>query len=255
METIKQENPWLVPNIDEFLFYCCPECDMKCRYGDEFLEHATTFHELAKVSLPSTSSDFDHFEPEMYMQTDDEQELKQEEDGEELDVKPNVEDLQEAIISEPLTKETKAKRKAKPSTKRSKKMKVEGDETFKCDRCDFVANNKQHLDNHYGQHIYVLHEDGSYHCESCEFTTTSKASIRNHRKRKHVYLGKFKCDICGKVMDCQASVDMHKRVKHFGELPYECDQCDFKTETNQQLKNHKMSKHGEMKNVCQSDLM
>ena len=48
---IKEENPWHVSNIDEFLYYCCPECDLKCKDGDSFIDHATNSHEQAKVSL------------------------------------------------------------------------------------------------------------------------------------------------------------------------------------------------------------
>ena len=117
METIKLENPWLVPTIDEFLFYCCPECDLKCRYSDDFLEHATKSHDLAKVSLQALNS-LD--EAETYVQNGEE--FKNEGDVDvdvNIDVKPNVEDLQDAIIPEPQIKETRAKRKAKPSTKRS----------------------------------------------------------------------------------------------------------------------------------------
>ena len=33
-------NPWEVPNLEEFLFYCCPECDHKIKglYGEICLQ-------------------------------------------------------------------------------------------------------------------------------------------------------------------------------------------------------------------------
>ena len=37
---IKQENPWDVSNIEEFLYYCCPECDTKVKTTHAFLDHA-----------------------------------------------------------------------------------------------------------------------------------------------------------------------------------------------------------------------
>ena len=45
---IKQENPFDVETIDEFLFYCCPQCDTKCKDGKDFIEHARKTHTQAK---------------------------------------------------------------------------------------------------------------------------------------------------------------------------------------------------------------
>ena len=42
-------NPWNVTNVDEFLFYCCPECDSKHVTRDVFINHALLEH--PKVSL------------------------------------------------------------------------------------------------------------------------------------------------------------------------------------------------------------
>ena len=37
-------NPWAVRNLNEFLFFCCPECDVKKKDMDDFLLHALTCH-------------------------------------------------------------------------------------------------------------------------------------------------------------------------------------------------------------------
>ena len=52
-EEIKtSENPWDVPNLEEFLYYCCPECDsFKSKDSADFVKHALMFHEQAKHSL------------------------------------------------------------------------------------------------------------------------------------------------------------------------------------------------------------
>ena len=41
-------NPWLVQSFDEFLFYCCPECNVKDKSRDEFVKHALNHHPDAK---------------------------------------------------------------------------------------------------------------------------------------------------------------------------------------------------------------
>ena len=51
MEFESKPNPWHVPNLEEFLYYCCPECDIKTKEHQEFYEHAIQVHELAKEAL------------------------------------------------------------------------------------------------------------------------------------------------------------------------------------------------------------
>ena len=43
------KNPWLVENIEEFSFYCCPECDFRSRDRDHFKRHAMESHNKSKV--------------------------------------------------------------------------------------------------------------------------------------------------------------------------------------------------------------
>ena len=44
-----KHNPWISGNIDTFLFYCCPECDVKEKDPETFKKHAVQSHENAKV--------------------------------------------------------------------------------------------------------------------------------------------------------------------------------------------------------------
>ena len=50
-------NPWQVPSLDEFLYYCCPECDMKTKEHILFFEHAVKIHEQAKDVLCSSEGE------------------------------------------------------------------------------------------------------------------------------------------------------------------------------------------------------
>ena len=52
-------NPWDVPNLDEYLFYCCPECELKTKEYEAFYTHAVNFHELAEETLKPISNDVD----------------------------------------------------------------------------------------------------------------------------------------------------------------------------------------------------
>ena len=46
------ENPWAVEDgLEHFLYYCCPECDMKHPSREIFLQHAINHHPLSKECL------------------------------------------------------------------------------------------------------------------------------------------------------------------------------------------------------------
>ena len=42
------KNPWIVENLEEFLYYCCPECDVKSKDTQSFIEHALINHAQAQ---------------------------------------------------------------------------------------------------------------------------------------------------------------------------------------------------------------
>ena len=48
---VDESNPWLVNNLDDFLYYCCPECGLKDKSKEIFLQHALEAHPNAKKSL------------------------------------------------------------------------------------------------------------------------------------------------------------------------------------------------------------
>ena len=44
LKTKIEDNPWMVEQLEEFLYFCCPECDEKCQAKDSFLHHAILTH-------------------------------------------------------------------------------------------------------------------------------------------------------------------------------------------------------------------
>ena len=45
------DNPWNVEDLDDFLYYCCPECDLKDRSKIQFLQHALEEHTKASLCV------------------------------------------------------------------------------------------------------------------------------------------------------------------------------------------------------------
>ena len=41
-------NPWRVPNVEAFLYYCCPECDERNQSRELFIKHAIDCHPSSK---------------------------------------------------------------------------------------------------------------------------------------------------------------------------------------------------------------
>ena len=44
-------NPWNVDTLEEFLYYCCPECDLHTKDYAHFYDHAINCHQKAKETL------------------------------------------------------------------------------------------------------------------------------------------------------------------------------------------------------------
>ena len=44
-------NPWLVKDLDDFYFLCCPECAYKSKDDEAFMDHAVENHPNSKASM------------------------------------------------------------------------------------------------------------------------------------------------------------------------------------------------------------
>ena len=51
MDPQVDNHPWAVSNLEEFHFYCCPECDLKEHAKDKFVKHALEHHSESKHHL------------------------------------------------------------------------------------------------------------------------------------------------------------------------------------------------------------
>ena len=50
------KNPWEGRDLEEFLFFCCPECDEKNYSKELFLQHALKLHPMAKEVFGASNS-------------------------------------------------------------------------------------------------------------------------------------------------------------------------------------------------------
>ena len=103
--------PWGAESIEEFLFYCCPECDEKYKDCQNFIDHAMHAHDSAEVStlessnieteeiIQEESKDEDDCMDPLSFEIDIVEEMKQElqEEVESLIIKDNKLDTQEGL--------------------------------------------------------------------------------------------------------------------------------------------------------------
>ena len=75
-------NPWLVSTLDSFLYYNCPECDLKTKEYDNFYEHAIHHHPNSKVA--------EWFEEPLDVKAEDTEVLEDEFDEDMEDFKPVI---------------------------------------------------------------------------------------------------------------------------------------------------------------------
>ena len=48
---VSLKNPWAVDSLDNFSFYCCPECDIRSQNKQEFINHAFLKHPVGAPAL------------------------------------------------------------------------------------------------------------------------------------------------------------------------------------------------------------
>ena len=60
------DNPWSVKSIEEFHFYCCPECTERVQTRESFVRHALEQHPKSKEFLEEyDDEDLSDIEKEM----------------------------------------------------------------------------------------------------------------------------------------------------------------------------------------------
>ena len=264
---VKQENPWDVPNIQEFLFYNCPECATSIKDSEAFIQHALDNHELSKsylnkpmVGVVSYNDDIlsDHEMEEIKERKPTKEELKisdkkfMELKIHKLKIEPDVllevpkEDSDYHPGSDAESDIAEDEEDVKPNdsfycdlcdkmypTALALKLHVNKKhvESFKCDMCDYITFTTL---NNLRIHEKNMHCH-SVQCELCDYKCHSKRMLEEHNNRKHND-SRVKCEQCDYSSTTFAYMQIHCKEKHFNSI--ECDSCDYKCHNKQMLAKH-----------------
>ena len=245
-------NPWQANFLDDFLFYCCPECDFKHDAKSSFVSHALIQHPLSRAIVPTLKSKVSNcdtnvtsdqseqipltiklqkpyklFQPQSDINdihdtnvTSDQSELNPVNDiSDTIEIKAELEDIkEEQDDSEPMYYDET----------------LEGDEysDYEDEYNDNESDFDESLDN-------VVKQEPEEEDDDC-------TSTYHPGKQKNQVLSKFrtiKCPICDVYFDTLQKHGIHADETHKVDDGYQCEQCDLIIEKKKDWYGHLRYKH------------
>ena len=268
--------PWNVSTIEEFLYYCCPECDLKTKNHETFLKHAVNSHKKAEkafgetsnnVSIKAEKEDFsdicdtpmDYLSVEMKPQLNfqcyacetyfETHETLMEHVSQHKQLNSVKQCLQccETFTSHVLHMDHLARSHFKPMN-------------FKCDYCDYSSNLlfelKQHKQTKHSSAFKkpdvpvpkkaksCQNKPKTWECYACGITKSNEHDLMEHVLHDHKKArGAKKCLECDKTFQKHILLLEHLAKVHEKEMRFYCDYCDAHTKTLNVLKQHKRREH------------
>jgi len=220
-------NPWLVENFDEFLFYCCPECNYKCRLHNEFNSHALVSHPMAREVLVNDSENDKNLNTspihpaqaynDINFDVQEQQNLSSPEENKKNNrplFKKENNVVSEEIFSETPTELLEAISNDEPFGSSDEDLIDDPDSQikdvdedlyqvigtkvgtlrFKCSVCSHKSRYKQGIIDHVKQ---VHRKERPYACTTCERSFFRKTDLRIHISNVHDGNRQFVCETCG----------------------------------------------------------
>ena len=190
MNQIK-DNPWSVESFDDFLFYCCPECDERNQSKDLFIKHALIHHPEAQKNLVALDT-LDIKKSESINDNavfEVKTEIK-EEDVEDGDQKDDNTDINHS----------------NSDSKRNDKQR-----SFQCTTCNKYFGNYANLH----RHIKSIHDGKRFECDYCQKSFTQSGYLKIHVRNIHLGLEDIQvCPNCNKIFESEQDLLAHIQLDH-----------------------------------------
>ena len=274
-------NPWAVKDLEEFSYFCCPECNVKEKSEEIFLKHALQKHPHCEPHLPfyiikqetyhpdHIECDVEAFEDLENIENDDEKKIieehvsKKDENQISRVVRFNVKSTDDArkIRINPLElkipEETKKQKheckQCKKSYPRMKDLKMHvrrthetASQTHKCPNCEKSYSHVHDLK----VHIRKVHEGFRHNCHLCDKSYTESGNLKKHIKTVHEEIRIYSCDNCGKAFGTPEEIKIHVKTVHEGKKYHKCDLCVGMYASETDLRNHIKKVHEGVKYSC-----
>ena len=212
-------SPWDVDNLEEFLYFCCPECDnVKHQKRTDFINHALEQHPdskdcISKIKIKKEKKNeyknhhhnSNEGDPEEYAEEENENNS-----GADFDIQNYV----KCEISE--------------------------------DAANINDNNKKLSDESasWNEDAPLSTNYNIYICDVCEKTFNDKLAFKRHI-RVHESRHHHKCSTCDKSFKSETKLQDHIDWYHSGIKKYTCKYCEVSFGTVQQLSVHMSRKNHE----------
>ena len=259
------ENPWKVAAIEDFQFFCCPECDCRNHSKDDFLAHAFETHPDAKEALKDILGICTAIEVKAEKADDDISDIEQRPD---LEGNNEPEELFEAIPEDdsffssenPEIKDTKdpflsnfvASIETKSAVSEAKSFPSEsstqspGSSAFTCKNCKITFCSLTKLVDH----KLSVHRSGG------EKSSDVKKLLKKHMLARHksalydmeidnserISSMDFCCKECHTTYNSRSKLNMHLQKVHGSDI-YTCKVCKAKFSSEADLKTHSLERH------------
>ena len=245
-----KSNPWNVP-LEDFLYFCCPECDERNQSKELFVKHALEHHPDAEQSLKSYGL----------------QPVKEEE------CEPGEVEKESKSVLQVVKKEENIEHLE--SSYEYDDEDFEGDDYYDNNLEDIFEdvehsdkNKKIHYVNNHQTSLYTKHsKDLStsskppsgivYECKKCHLDFYDVESLKNHvpcseespevtedqlqtaESTKKIY----HCKFCQKEFQSQSGMLTHVKNNHDMSRPYGCSECSQRFPTERSHKQHMQLAH------------
>ena len=240
------KNPWTsVSTLEDFLFYCCPECPHKFRSSISFTNHAVKHHPKSKEKFG------DAYLPEIDFNEDDDS-------FEGLDFSK---DIKLEVECEPSDYQNDENLDLDSDHEAEQKLALKDpDSEFQCYLCGHLELGLQKIK----EHIQDVHKCAPkkygdrlpYSCIHCGAVFPTEKSLSNHVCTNLIEVDTkegepLTCGKCSTVCSSKKDLVQHMTVHHSNEKNFGCPQCDYKAKSQLLITKHVRRLHKkERKHTC-----
>ena len=247
-------SPWLVNNLEEFLYYCCPECDERNQLKDNFIQHAFEHHPESKEAIESISCFVDIKEEKLEIKLEDHQ-------NDVNDFIPKFESNEDNIIEGNIVAENLKQSEDSVETKTIYKFNRASDEEHDDSDYEPLAKKKkikiiyrfnkqsdEELDDSDYEPLAKKKSKRNHKCDQCDRWFNRSNDLTRHMDRVHFDPlaekkkpdgpNAHKCEICSQSFKRFQSLKRHTQTVHEGLKDYKCEVCEKAFTSNSTLKNH-----------------
>ena len=195
------DNPWSVSSIEQFLYFCCPECDVKDQSKESFIQHAFDEHPKAKKYLLKLKVKEEIYESDIVHEEYEEQ------DSSYLDYMTPICEIKSEIKDDNENSDDDIDNE----NAWHKSLKE-----FECDKCGQNFAWKKSLKTHKcgTDSSTLVEKTGNYTCFECSEEFTNILQLKKHIQVIHEKNNRERCDLCGKTYNSIHSLRKHHEKVH-----------------------------------------